>query len=263
VTERDEPLEHALRSIPRPSAPDQFRARLRARFVAAASGDDARVVTLRPARRFPMVWPFALAASVALIVWFVVSRDRDLRWRVLDATGGGVVLIDGVQVPVAESARLQDLMQTVQELESPTGALRLLLRDELVIELGPGTHLSKMSFPSGGLYSMRVEKGSARVCTGADFRGNKLRVLSNDVEVICLGTVFAVDVEEKKYSCVCCLDGTVQCKPDGVKESKPVEAGKMCMAMYARTPAVWGDAHAPHMVPLHALETWARAHWKR
>lgn len=264
MSERDEHLESALDRVPRPAARPEFKERLRATFLedAAPSESPAPLPRLERARRFPIVWPFVLAASVACIVFFVLSRDRELRWRVLDAGESGTVLVDGVRVDVKESERLQDLLQTVQDLETKDATLRLLLRDELVIELGPDSHVGQMQFPVGGLYSMRVDTGSARVCTGPDFRGNKLRVLSRDLEVGCVGTLFAVDVEPKG-SCLCCLEGTVDCDTRDGRGKLPCAAGKMCFAPQDRTPAMWSDAKAMHLQPLQVLLTWSVGHWKR
>jgi hypothetical protein len=267
---RDEPLERLLAKAKGPPARPEFKARLRDEFLAgaleAAPTERSPLRALPPAipersRGFPFLWLWVLAASVTFIVYFVVSRESDPKWRVIEAPASGIVVVDGVRVEVGDRTRFIDLLQTARELDTQQSTLRLSMRDEVVLELGPATRLSQVSFPAAGPYSLRTETGSLRVSTGPSFHGNNLRVLTDDMEAHVVGTIFAVDVDEKG-TCLCCLQGSVSCDAKDGQGAKPIEASKMCFAYRDRKKPAWGAAYEPHVEPLRALQTWSQLHWK-
>jgi hypothetical protein len=213
------------------------------------------------ARRFPFIWPLVLAASVLFIVYFVVSRESNPKWRVIDGSASGADIVDGVRVDLSDRARFADLLQTARELDTQQSTLRIAMRDEVVLDIGPSTRLSQISFPAAGPYSVRTDVGSMRVSTGPSFHGNKLRILTDDMEAHVIGTIFSVDVDAEG-TCLCCLQGTVSCDAKDGQGAKPIEASKMCFAYRSRKKPGWGDAFEPHVVPLRDLQAWSQSHWK-
>src|SRR6185436_9161988 len=95
-------------------------------------------------RLFPFVWPFVLAASVAFILHYVLSRDANVRWHVVGTDGGGEYVIDGRRMHASETGRLADAVQTAHEIETFDSGLRLQLSEDLVLELGPKTRVSQL-----------------------------------------------------------------------------------------------------------------------
>jgi hypothetical protein len=214
-------------------------------------------------RIFPFVWPAVLAASVALIMWFVLAGETRARWRILDLESGSPFIVDGRTVDPSDAARLADLLQSAHEIETGEQALRLQLADELVIELAPRTHVSQLTFPASGSWSMRTDSGSVRLATGPGFPGRRLRVLTNEMEVTVTGTSFGIDVLSSG-TCLCCLHGVVMCDARDGAASQSVRAGGLGFAYEDGSPAKWGNAFEAHLVPLRDLEAAVERHgWRR
>ncbi|MBL8863739.1 MAG: hypothetical protein JNK02_17250 [Planctomycetes bacterium] len=270
--EPDAALARALAHLERPSARPEFRAAVRARFLAAEPGVGAQgggpgasaehgapgqgaptsVPDASPARRNLVFLAGALAAAAAIVLTLFLARSRAPVWTVHPSTTASVVRIDGVVLSIADSARVATALLAARELEVDSGTLRLGVRGEAWLELGPGTRLSQMKFAPAGPYQLRTDRGSLAVATLAPFGRRGLRVLTDDFEVQVTGTVFGVDVDETG-SCVCTLEGTVRCDPAGAEPARSVEAGSMCFAWRDRRAALWGVAHAEHLAPLRAL----------
>lgn len=280
---RDPEMERLLAHAAQPKASPAFRADLKARFLAVPTANiaestaptadhpDSRPVANEPGARgpirertrlFPFVWPLILAASVAFILNFFMSRDAHLRWRVVGTDGGGDYIVDGRRMHSSETGRLLDAVQTAHEIETMESGLRLQLNDDLVLELGPKTRVSSLSFPAAHMYSIYANTGSLRITTGPTFDGNRLRVLTDDIETAVVGTTFAVDVESKG-TCLCCLSGVVKCDARDGRGMQPTEAGKMCFAHHSGQKPIWGDAVSKHTAPLVTLQSFASALWKK
>lgn len=267
---RDPGVERLLAQVPRPAASPQFKARLREQFLDAdisGAPTGPHAIADAPSRErtraFPFVWPFVLAASVAFILWFVLDRDAHPRWRVLESSSSSEYVVDSVKVPAGDAARLADALQTAREIQTFDAPLRIQLRDDLVLELGPRTQLSRMSFPASGAgYAVYANAGALRVCTGPTFDGNRMRVMTDHMESTVVGTIFSVDVE-RTGTCLCCLHGTVRCDPRDSGGAKSVEGGQRCFAHYDGTKSTCGNAYEPHTKPLESLRDWAAAHWKK
>lgn len=268
---RDRELERLLEFARRPAAAEGFRARLRGEFLSSTGtpiGADPNDETTTPAPRrvqprsriFPFVWPLVVAASIAFLVFFVLSRDANLRWRVIGVGGGGDYVVDGRRIHSSEMPRLLDAIQTAREIETFEAGLRLQLGDEIVVELGPKTRVSQLSFPPAQSYSVYTNTGSLRMTTGPGY-ANRMRVLTDDLEMVVVGTTFGVDVEEKG-TCLCCTAGTVKCDARDGRGMLPVEAGHMCFAFHSGAKPMWGDVVKVHAEPLEKLASFAHSAWK-
>jgi hypothetical protein len=258
----DVAMERALGHATRPVADPAFRARLRQQFldVDAPSVAGPRMVPVRKRSNvFPLVWPAVLAASVALVIVFVLSRDNVVRWRVLDAATNAEYVVDGYAIDQTQQKRMNDLLQTAHEIETQSEGLRLQLRDQLVLELGPHTRVSQLRFPAAGAYSLHADSGSVRVGTGPGFPGG-LRITTADMVTDVKGTFYAVDIEPKKGTCLCCLHGTVMCDARDKGGPHPVGDDKRGFAFHDGKPSEWTAAFDGHLVPLRELEAAIRKH---
>lgn len=265
---RDRELERLLASARRPAARPAFRSDLKERFLAGPELAPSRAAPgvsapRRPAplgRVFPFVWPLVVAASITFLVVYVMRRDATMRWRVVGVDGGGQYVVDGARVHSSEGTRLLDLVQTAREIETFDAGLRLQLNDELVLELAPRTRVSELSFPPANPYTIHSGAGSVRVTTGPGF-ANRLRLLTNDLEMAVVGTTFGVDIEADG-TCLCCLSGTVKCDARDGKGMLPLPAGRMCFAYNTGKPSLWGEAPGVHTDPLQKLQAFAAAAFK-
>lgn len=264
---RDPELERLLAQAAVPVASPAFRARLKDQFLAerdSAPEPSASAGAPRGERTriFPFVWPLVLAASVTLIVVFFLSRDANPRWRIVGTDGAGEFVVDGRPIHSSEKGRLLDAVQTAREIETRETGLRLQLNDDLVLELGPKTRVSQMSFPPANVYSIYTNTGSLRISTGPTFDGNRLRTLTDDMETVVVGTTFGIDVEPDG-TCLCCVAGTVKCDARDGRGLQPTEAGRMCYAYHSGKKPIWGSAVAQHAEPLEALKSFSNALWKK
>lgn len=277
--EHDEALERALRLVAPPAARPEFKSELRGRFLAAdgvpesapiasidAARDSGRGTATGSARddagsagrdtvrrRFPLVPLFVLAAAAAVVALFFSVGESVQPWRVIDARGSGMVVVDGIEIDPDDAARFERALASARSIDTRLRELRMVRGSEVVLDLGPGTRLAQIRFPAAGPYSLFTDAGSLRVATGDAFGGKKLRVQTRDLDLDVVGTVFAVDVEAEG-SCVCCLEGSVAVQPKAEAAAKPVEPGRMCFASSDRTHAVvWGASMPAHSAPLETL----------
>jgi hypothetical protein len=260
--DRDVAVERALGFLSRPAADPAFRARLRQRFldVDAPPTAEPRMVPVRKRNNvFPLVWPAVLAASVALVIVFVLSNDNVVRWRVLDAATHASYVVDDHAVDETQEQRMIELLQSAHDIETQDQGLRVQLLDQLVLELGPHTRVSQMRFPPAGAYSLHVDSGSLRVGTGPGFPGG-LHITTDDMVTNVTGTIYAVDVEPKKGTCLCCLHGTVMCDAKDKSGAHPVGDDKRGFAYHDGKPAEWTAAFDGHLVPLRDLEAAIQRH---
>ena len=258
----DAVMERALGFVSRPTADPAFRARLRQQFldVDAPPAVEPGMVPVRKRNNvFPLVWPAVLAASVAFIIWFELSNDNVVRWHVRDAAANGDYVVDGYALDPTQEKRMKDLLQTAHEIETKDEGLRLQLLDQLVLELGPHTHVSQMRFPAAGAYSLHADAGSLRVATGPGFPGG-LRITTDDMVTDVTGTCYAVDIEPKKGTCLCCLHGTVMCDARDKSGQHPVGADKRGFAFHDGKPPEWTAAFDGHLAPLRDLEAAIQRH---
>jgi hypothetical protein len=251
---RDAVIERALASVGRPRADPAFRTRLREQFLDVAAASEPR---MRPVRErsnvFPLMWPAVLAASVALVIFFVLSRDAVVRWHVIDQTGAGHYVVDDYAVDGSDAKRLADLLQTAKTIETGEQGLRVQLLDQVVIELAPHSRVSQMRFPPAGAYAMHVDSGSVRVGTGPGYPGG-LIVSTDDMKAAVAGTFLAIDMVPAG-TCLCCLHGKVMCDARDKTGAHAVEDGRRGFAYRAGKPPVWDAAEQAHLEPLRALES--------
>lgn len=235
----------ALGRLPAPQVRADFRARARAAFLAgdAVAAEPAPVLEApvsarrtkpvprpRTARTTTAARPrwaqfgaaLAVAAALVAAVWLRSpasspgsSSDRGsavaASWTALDGVVPAGLTVEGITV--ADAADVQARLARGGAVSTGPEGLRLVLGDELVLDLGPHT---KARLPGVSVGARNIEfaldEGSLRLATGATFRADgvprRLLVRTAHVEALALGTIFGVDCDAS-YSCVCCLEGEV------------------------------------------------------
>jgi ferric-dicitrate binding protein FerR (iron transport regulator) len=243
VNDRDDQLtpeaERAMRAIHAagaepPRADSAFRGRLREEFVSgrlgggaerAPEGDRAerRPRLDRVPERMPRPWyrrpipAFAALAAAAMVAVYVGNAaNRGPAWTVVEASGSGVVTVDGDPIPIERTDMLADRMKPGVEVEVPeTGKLEILSPGTLLVELTPGTKLTIPPPPPRFLArqgELWTRAGLLRITTGPMFAGATLDVHTPDAHTRITGTTVAIIMEETG-TCVCVLEGTVHVGP--------------------------------------------------
>lgn len=212
-------LESALRGVPAPRARPEFRAGLHQRFLHAASGAESEAGARgarahaappsapRPRPRFRFLLGSLAAAAAILFLIVRMTLHQPATWTVLSGTG--TVIVDGRSIEVSDPRRLVDALRSAKTIETLESALRIELRDELVLDLDPHTRLENVRFPAVSPYALSAVSGAVHVATTNAFHGGRLTISTPDLELDCVGTVFGVDLFAEG-TCVCCLEGEVK-----------------------------------------------------
>lgn len=255
LAERVEPpLARALEALA-PRARPEFRERLRERFL-AGTGDEALPRRRRSAAGSPriLVGVGALAAAAALVLWLDTLTSEAPSWRVVGAGAAGGLVVDGTPVngSAGELARLLGAdARVVRTADEP---LRLVYRDELLIEVDPRSELDLSGVRGDGAdppFTLRASDGGVRVATGPGFEHGRdgLLVLARGTRIEVTGTVFGVDCLDGAI-CVCCCEGEVLAVRGDERDTVPCGA-----TLYLKDgePAATRDDYRAHQEPLEAL----------
>lgn len=204
----------AARTHARPDS--AFRARLKQEFMSGRFGAPRVPAPNRPWFTRP-VWLLPVAAGLLVVAGLFANRGPN--WRVVSAHGDGRVRVGGVSFAPADRERIAAALRRGGEL-GIEGAVTLdvVAPGVMAVALGPGTRMT-LSATSGRWWSraMRahVGAGDAYFTTGGSFHGARLTVSTPEVEVVALGTAFAV-LRHEDGSCVCVMEGRVRVrKPNG------------------------------------------------
>ena len=198
-----------VRQLPDADADKTFRERLRVAFVNGELGgatEDADATARRPRpRRLRWVVP-AVAAALALAFVTITLLNRGPQLRLIDATGSGIVRVDG-QTTELESGQV--LGQGVR-IDIPAGeTIGLLAQGVALYEVTGGTQMTIPPTP-GRWFNRAVEcsvfVGELRLKTGARFAGSVLRVYTPDGIVEVTGTLLSIQCDSGG-TCVCVLEG--------------------------------------------------------
>lgn len=243
---------------PEMPSPEQERARAAVRTLATAPPDPAYRSRLRhafvngsfvalqpagrrsPARLAALRWaalPLAAAAALAAVSILNQGPPLTLRARV----GEGVVVVDGVPVPMADAAQLAQRLRPGARVRVPDGVrIELVSEGQLAIQLAGGADVALPAAP--GRWFRRtaraeVRAGELRITTGARFHGARLEIETPEAAVTVTGTTLAV-ICEPTGTCVCVLDGRVAVARKG--------EGRV-MVPAGRRRYVYNDNRAPEM----------------
>lgn len=202
-------LVETIHRIPRVSAGEEFRTRLREEFVSGTfrhgrgSGSAARpfVTTM-----------LATAAAACVIALATAFLNTGPAWRVASVTGTGELRVDGRPVTLIALGSHAARLRPGATLEVPDSAqVDLELPGLALLQVVGG---SKATVPgSPGRWFARtmafsLERGEARGSTGPGFAGTRFIITTPEAQARIAGTTFAV-IRNRDASCVCVLEGGV------------------------------------------------------
>jgi len=205
-----------LRSAPASVAEPAYRERLKREFTAGSFTERTVVLPLPPLhRRRRMRWVTGLAAAASVTI-VAAALNQPPQWTALPTAGSGSVVVNGVSLPVQNSAELtRRLTPGSRVLLRSTQDLDLVSSGLLAMQLSPGTELTLPSPPGrwfGRHARASVDRGLVRVTTGRHFGGARLAITTPEATVHVTGTTLAV-IAEPGGTCVCVLEGTAHVRP--------------------------------------------------
>lgn len=221
----------AVRELPTPDASPDFRAALRAQFVAGEfgqAGEDAaparrprRAASPRPGRAWAWVAPLAVAASLAVLV---VTMNRTPHWTISNA-GGAHVMVDGVAMPCDDLDPLQAALRPGCRIQVPDGAQLEVVADALALQINGGMDVTLPATPgrwfARDIVSQVGGRGTLRIATSEAFEGARYRIETGPTELLVTGTAFSV-MSTPDVVCVCVLEGGIAATlPDGTSHDIP------------------------------------------
>jgi hypothetical protein len=189
----------------------------------------------------------AAAAAAALVVT-VLALDRGPAWTLLDTSGVGIVIVDGVPVPLEHREELARALRPGVRVRVPEGAaIEVANPGNLVMQITGGTDATIPQAPGrwfGRRIHAGIEAGELRITTGPAFAGAHLAVSSPEAEVEVKGTTLAV-ICESGGTCVCVFDGAVK-----VGEKR----GPMVEVEHGHRRFVFNDGRDPEMAEIRETE---------
>ncbi len=241
----------AVRELELPPADPALRARLRQQFVSGAwerpEGARARVLPLPWTRRAAPRWLAAAAAAAALVAT-VFALDQGPGWVLLETSGVGIVIVDGVPVPLEHREELARALRPGVRVRVPDGAtLDIANPGNLAVQLTGGTDATVPGAPGrwfGRRIQAGIESGELRITTGPRFAGARLAISSPEAEIEVKGTTLAV-IREPGGTCVCVHDGVVKVGEKG---------GPMVDVTQGRRRFVFNDGRDPELAEIRETE---------
>jgi len=156
---------------------------------------------------------FGTTASVAIVA---LALNAPPRWTALPSSGTGSLIVNGIPVPVHDSAALtRRLRPGARVLLRGNQDLDLVSSGLLALQLTPGTEMVLPSPPGrwfGRVGRASVNRGRLRLTTGRHFDGSRLSITTPDATVRVTGTTLSV-IAEPAGTCVCVLEGTARVRP--------------------------------------------------
>jgi len=167
----------------------------------------------RRTHRIRWIVGFGAVASVSIVA---MALNQAPRWTALPSSGSGSLIVNGVPVPVRESAALtRRLRPGARVLLRSTQDLDLVSSGLLALQLSPGTEVVLPAPPGrwfGRVGRASVDRGLLRLTTGRHFDGSRLSITTPDATVSVTGTTLAV-IAGPAGTCVCVLEGTARIRP--------------------------------------------------
>jgi len=172
------------------------------------------------------------------------------------------VTIDGVPIQSGDRARVERALVEARDIRTASN-LRVRLGDWYALELAPGSHLSLSPIEQRSRLEplfMQIDSGTLRVRTGPAFRGDVMRIDTDDVSVSVTGTTLGIDIVDDG-TCVCCLNGSVKVTPARSKTSDTLTGEGTYHAYRAGGAPKKAAIVEKHAEPLRALDALARGLW--
>jgi len=187
-----------------------FRSRLKEKFTSGRFGAPRVPLPQRPwFARHALLLP--VAAGLLVVAGLVANRGPD--WRVVSANGDGRVHVGSASFTPGEHERIAAALRRGGDVRIEGAVtLDLVAPGVLAVTLAPGTSMTLPAAP-GRWWSRavraHVSAGDAYFSSGRSFHGARLSVSTPEVEVLAVGTAFAV-LRHEQGSCVCVMEGRVR-----------------------------------------------------
>ncbi len=233
----------AVRRLEHPPAGAAFRDQLKREFVSGAFTDRPLILALppRPSRHI-MRWAVAAAAAAASLI-VLTAVNQPPRWTALPSAGSGHLVVNGVRVPVRNTAELTRRIRPGSRVRLDcTNDLDLVSSGLLAMQISPGTELVLPAPPGrwfGRSSKANVNGGLLRVTTGRRFKGARLAISTPEATIRVTGTTLAV-IAASSGTCVCVLEGTAHVGPHKGAMTR-VTPGSRCEVMRGRETPMTGE----------------------
>jgi len=244
-----------IRGVARPSAEPLFREQLKRDFVSGSFGQRPRAVAIAPHRpaRF-LAWAAGLSAAAAVAI-VLAALNQPPRWTALPSGGSGNLVVNGLSIPVRETAELTRRIRPGSRIRlENTEDLNLISSGLLAMQLSPGTEMV-LPPPPGRWFARgpqgNVSGGLLRVTTGKRFHGARLAITTPDATIHVTGTTLAV-IAEPTGTCVCVLEGTAHVSPHkgGMTRVTPGSSCEVARGGHKSKRGEMRDAERPRLVDL-------------
>lgn len=244
-----------IRGLARPRAEPSFREQLKRDFVSGNFGQRPRAVAIAPRRpaRF-LAWATGLSAAAAVAI-VLAALNQPPRWTALPSGGAGNLVVNGLSIPVRETAELTRRIRPGSRIRlESTEELDLISSGFLAMQLSPGTEMV-LPPPPGRWFARgprtHVTGGLLRVTTGRRFHGARLAITTPDATIHVTGTTLAV-IAEPTGTCVCVLEGTAHVAARRGEMTRVTPGSSCQVARGGQTPTrgEMRDAERPRLVDL-------------
>jgi hypothetical protein len=187
-----------------------FRARLKQQFTSGRFGAPRVPFPQRPWFTRPALL-LPVAAGLLVVAGLLANRGPD--WRVVSAHGDGRVHVGGASFAPGDHEPIAAALRRGSKVRIEGAVtLDLVAPGVLAVTLAPGTTMTLTAAP-GRWWSRaaraHVSAGDAYFSSGRNFHGARLSVSTPEVEVLAVGTAFAV-LRHEQGSCVCVMEGLVR-----------------------------------------------------
>jgi len=234
----------AVRSLTRPAADPDFRARLKQDFMTGAlaqQAGQADAAVRKPFRPW-MAWAPVATAAVILVMVFVTNPLPAP--QVIAVTGEGTVTVDGRTFSAADRDAYAGLLGPGSRLEVAAGAsVDILYPGAMVMRVESGSEFDLPGRPGrwiGRRLDGWLKAGEVSIMTEEGFHGNHLAVGTPDGTAVISGTLANVMVNDQ-VTCICLFEGHLRVEsPDA--DLGNVEAGKRWV--------LHRDGSAPEYLPI-------------
>jgi hypothetical protein len=231
LDERQRLAREAVRSLDRPAADPDFRARLKSQFVAGripaskdapglavVDGTRAAVETpVAPPRRNRAVWGGLAAAAVVAFVFFFNTAKLPGP-ELVAAAGSGPVTVDGVRYGADNPEALgRALVPGARVVVGDGARIDLAYPGTFAMRVDQGTDIVLPARPgrwTGRSIRAVMARGEISVRTGPELAGGELHVLTGEADAVIRGTLVSV-VSNEKLTCICLFEGTTDVLADG------------------------------------------------
>ncbi len=229
----------AVRQFEAPPADAAFRARLEHDFTSGRIAAGAATTRVRSGHPMVLLRRAAVPLAAAAALLAVSLLNRGPAFTLGAARGDGIVVVDGVPVPMTHREELARRMRAGARARVPDGVeLEIASPGYAAIQLTGGTDVALPASPGrwfGRTARLEVRSGELRITTGPRFHGARLEIETPEAAVTVTGTTLAV-ICEPAGTCVCVLDGRVAVGRKG-------ESGAMIDAGHLRY--VFNDSRPP------------------